>query len=193
MKLFAAGQDEGVGIGVFFNCYEDVAVEEKRVVEVGELPLAVAAVEEGLGVGGLAGVVGVFAGGGIVVGEEYGTAVGEEGNGLVVITVVPELAFELEGVENDQQTDQDEDDGDNDGCGTDIVVGAVAGGGGVEEESDKGEDDGQKPLGLNIVAKGAKEEENDESSKDAEEAVADIVGFAGGEGESANNSDTIVV
>lgn len=29
MKLFAAGQDEGVGIGVFFNCYEDVAVVEK--------------------------------------------------------------------------------------------------------------------------------------------------------------------
>ncbi len=155
--------------------------------------MAVAAVEEGLGVGGLAGVVGVFAGGGIVVGEEYGTAVGEEGYGLVVITVVPELAFELEGVENDQQADQDEDDGDNDGCGTDIVVGAVAGGSGVEEESDEGEGDGQKPLGLYIVAKGAKEEENDESSKDAEEAVADVVGFSGGEGESANNTDTIVV
>lgn len=29
MKLFAAGQNEGVGIGVFFNCYKDVAVEEK--------------------------------------------------------------------------------------------------------------------------------------------------------------------
>ena len=52
MKLFAAGQDEGVGIGVFFNWYEDVAVEEKRVVEGGEVPWAVAAVEAGLGVGG---------------------------------------------------------------------------------------------------------------------------------------------